>query len=59
MAIERAAGDVIYVAFLAPDIVQRIVNGEQPIGLGTKKLLSMMPPPLDWGEQRRVLGFDR
>ena len=50
---------VIYVAFLAPDIVHRIIKGEQPIGLGTKKLLSMMPPPLDWVEQRRVLGFDR
>ena len=50
---------VTYVAFLAPDIVQRIVDGQQPIGLGAKKLLSMMPPPLDWVEQRRVLGFDR
>ena len=50
---------VIYLAFLAPDIVQRIVRGEQPIGLGTKKLLAMAPLPLDWGEQRRLLGFER
>jgi hypothetical protein len=50
---------VIYLAFLAPDLVQRIVKGEQPMGLGTKKLLSMVPLPLDWGEQRRLMGFDR
>lgn len=48
---------VIYLAFLAPDIVQCIVRGEHPIGLGTKKLLAMAPLPLDWNEQRRVLGF--
>jgi site-specific DNA recombinase len=49
---------VIYLALLAPDIVQKIVRGEQPIELNVKKLLSMAPLPLDWGEQRRVLGFD-
>jgi hypothetical protein len=49
---------VIYLAFLAPDLLQRIVKGEQPIGLGTKKLLSMVPLPLDWGEQRRLMGFE-
>ena len=48
---------VMYLAFLAPDIVQQIVKGEQPMGLGTKKLLAMAPLPLDWEEQRRVLGF--
>ena len=48
---------VIYLAFLAPDIVHRIVRGEQPIGLGTKKLLAMAPLPLDWTAQRKVLGF--
>ena len=48
---------VIYLAFLAPDIVQCIVRGEHPIGLGTKKLLAIAPLPLDWNEQRRVLGF--
>ena len=48
---------VIYLAFLAPNIVQRIVRGEHPIGLGTKKLLAMAPLPLGWDQQRRVLGF--
>ena len=49
---------VIYLAFLAPDVVQRMVRGEQPIELNGKTLLSMAPLPLDWNEQRRVLGFD-
>jgi hypothetical protein len=49
----------IYLAFLAPDIVQCIVRGEQPIGLGTKKLLAMAPLSLDWEAQREALGFAR
>jgi len=49
---------MIYLAFLAPDIVQKIVRGEQPIEMNVKTLLSMAPLPLDWGEQRRVFGFD-
>ena len=47
----------VYLAFLAPDIVDRIVRGEQPIGLGVRRLLAMCPLPLDWGEQRKVLGL--
>lgn len=48
---------VIYLAFLAPDIVRRIVDGKHPIGLGTKRLLAMAPLPLDWADQRKALGF--
>jgi hypothetical protein len=50
---------VVYLAFLAPDIVERIVCGERPIDLNIKRLLAMAPLPMDWAEQRRVLGFDR
>jgi DNA invertase Pin-like site-specific DNA recombinase len=46
--------NVIYLAFLAPDLVERIAQGRQPVGLGTKRLLAMAPLPLDWEEQRRV-----
>ena len=49
---------VVYLAFLAPDIVQKIVRGKQPIELNIKRLLAFAPLPMDWGEQRRVLGFD-
>ena len=31
----------VYLAFLAPDIVERIARGEQPIGLGVRRLLAM------------------
>ena len=55
-----ASSDVtntVYLAFLAPDIVERIVAGDHPVWLGTKRLLAMAPLPLDWSEQRRVLGM--
>ena len=55
---QREVTRVVYLAFLAPDIVERIVRGEQPIGLDIKRLLAMSPLPMDWAEQRRVLGFD-
>ena len=48
---------VIYLAFLAPDIVQRIAEGAEPVGLAIKHLLDAAPLPLAWDEQRRVLGF--
>jgi site-specific DNA recombinase len=57
-----ASSDVtntVYLAFLAPDIVERVVAGDHPAWLGTKRLLAMAPLPLDWAEQRRVLGMGR
>jgi DNA invertase Pin-like site-specific DNA recombinase len=46
----------VYLAFLAPDIVQAIAVGEHPIDLGTRRLLASAPLPIDWREQRKVLG---
>ena len=43
-------------ACLAPDIVQAILEGRQPIGLSNTTLMSIRLP-LDWNEQRTVLGF--
>ena len=45
-------------AFLAPDIVEAILDGGQPVELTTKQLLRDVDLPLDWREQRRLLGFD-
>ena len=45
---------VVYLAFMAPDLVQRIIDGKQPTGLGTKKLLAMAPLPMSWAEQQRL-----
>jgi hypothetical protein len=48
---------IVYLAFMAPDLIERIAAGSQPPGFGVRKLLAASPLPLDWGEQRRVLGF--
>jgi ParB-like chromosome segregation protein Spo0J len=43
-------------AWLAPDIVEAILEGSQPKALTVKCLLTKLP--MDWAEQRRVLGFE-
>jgi len=47
----------IQLAFLAPDIVEAIIAGRQPADLTTQKLIRGTDLPLDWAEQRRILGF--
>jgi hypothetical protein len=47
---------VLGCAFLAPDIVEAILDGRHPSGLTVKKL-SRRHLPLDWAEQRMQLGF--
>ncbi|MEJ6003678.1 hypothetical protein [Paucibacter soli] len=49
---------VVHLAFLAPDIVQAITRSEQPPKINAAGLIAKVPLPLDWAEQRRVLGFD-
>ena len=44
-------------AFLAPDIVATILEGRQPDSLAARQLARMPELPLDWSEQRRILGF--
>jgi len=48
---------IIPLAFLAPDIVETILDGRQPIELSLDRLLASMPLPLDWRDQRAALGF--
>ena len=50
---------VASLACLAPDIVQRIARGEHPPQLNAQRLFSYLPLPIDWGQQRALLGFDR
>ena len=40
---------------LAPDIIEAIINGEEPSGLSLSKLVKTFP--LDWSEQRTFFGF--
>ena len=43
---------------LAPDIITAIVNGKNPPQLTAKKLMRLAPQiPVDWTEQRKLLGF--
>ena len=42
---------------LAPDIVAAVLGGQQPPELTARKLMDDTRLPLDWNEQRRVLGF--
>ena len=44
-------------AFLAPDIVAAIMAGKQPAHLTTQMLIRQIDIPLDWKEQKQVLGF--
>ena len=46
---------IIACAFLAPDIVETILEGRQPAGLTLAKLTYRLPG--DWTDQRRRLGF--
>jgi site-specific DNA recombinase len=52
---ERYVGRVLECAFLAPDIVEALLDGRQPSDLTFRKLTHGLP--LSWIEQRRELGF--
>ena len=41
---------------LAPDITEAILEGAQPIDLNLDRLINLSLP-IDWAEQRSVLGF--
>ncbi len=43
--------------YLAPDIITAIVEGRQPPSLSGRTLLRFANLPIDWTEQRRLLGF--
>jgi len=51
---KRRIMQVIDLAFLAPDIVKLIFQGDQPLGL-TAKWLGINPLPSDWQAQRRIV----
>ena len=45
-------------AFLAPDIVEAILHGKNPIDLNVERLKKLGPIPADWAAQKRFLGFE-
>lgn len=48
---------VLALAWLAPDISTAILEGRQPLHLSAKVLRALPELPLDWAEQRKILGF--
>jgi len=53
----RYVNRVINVALLAPDIVQAIERGEHSAEINTTKLLTSVPFPVDWEDQRQALAI--
>lgn len=53
---ERFIRKIIPMAYLAPDIVESILEGRQPASLDLKKFQKSCLP-LSWQEQRRQLGY--
>ena len=53
---ERYVAQVLHAAFLSPDIVEAILDGQQPVDLTMEKLRKRLPA--DWQEQRMRLGFN-
>jgi site-specific DNA recombinase len=48
---------LVRLSYLAPDIIQAILDGRQPLDLTAEKLLEHSRLPLAWHDQRTVLGF--
>lgn len=48
---------ILPLAFLAPDIVEAIIDGRQPVELTVRKLVRLKPLPALWADQRLELGF--
>ncbi len=48
---------IINLAFLAPDITDSIIAGRHPADLTIGKLTKQIELPLDWSQQRQILGF--
>jgi hypothetical protein len=46
---------ILKLATLAPDIVEAIINGEEPDGLSLAKLIRSFPE--EWSQQRTFFGF--
>jgi hypothetical protein len=47
---------ILKLTTLAPDIVEAIINGEEPDGLSLARLIQSFPE--EWSEQRTLLGFE-
>jgi DNA invertase Pin-like site-specific DNA recombinase len=51
-------GVLLRISYLAPDIVAAILDGRQPAQLNRQRLARMTNLPINWQQQREMLGFD-
>ena len=56
---DRYVSKLIPLSFLAPDIVEAILGGTQPVDLTAETLTKHTDIPLRWSEQETLFGFDR
>jgi hypothetical protein len=56
---ESYVGRLLPLAFLAPDIVESVLAGTQPVHVTTELLTKRVDLPMDWKEQESLLGFER
>ncbi len=54
---EADVSQTLPLAFLAPDIIESILSGRQPLELRAHRLKRISAFPFSWEEQRRLLGF--
>ena len=52
---ERYVSQVVHCAFLAPDLVEAVLQGRQPAQLTLRQITKNLPS--DWDEQRRRFGL--
>jgi site-specific DNA recombinase len=50
-------GVLLRISYLAPDIVTAILDGRQPVQLNRQRLARTTNLPIDWQQQREMLGF--
>ena len=55
---DRFIGALMPFAFLAPEVVSRILSGTQPVELTSETLMKRVDLPFAWTEQEAILGFD-
>lgn len=54
---KRHLWQLLRISYLAPDIITTIIEGRQPPSRTGRRLLRVTDLPLDWSDQRKLLGF--
>ena len=55
---DRYVGQLIPLAFLAPNVVEKLLSGTQPLDLTAEALTKQIDLPLAWAEQMSLVGCE-